>query len=89
MGLVTASVPADEVDEVVLRYARALVRGAPAALAATKVLLRRDARPIRDELAELTRTSVGFFTSAEGREGVASFVAKRDPYWVVSDLPPR
>ena len=83
VGLVTAAVPADELDAAVARYTTSLVRGAPAALAATKKLLRRTAaRSIRDELTELTEVSVGFFTSAEGREGVNSFVERRDPAWV-------
>jgi methylglutaconyl-CoA hydratase len=87
VGLVTAAVPADDLDATVARYARSLVRGGPAALAATKALLRRNAaRPIAKELADLTATSVGFFTSDEGREGVLSFVQKRDPAWVPKDL---
>src|SRR5215831_17328436 len=83
VGLVTAAVPAEELDAAVAGYVRSLVRGAPTALGAAKQLLRRgDTRAIRAELAELTQLSVGFFTSAEGREGVAAFAAKRDPSWV-------
>jgi len=83
VGLLTAAVPAERLDEVVAGYVASLVRGAPQALAATKELLRRGAtRSIQDELAELTTTSVRFFTSPEGREGVTSFVEKRDPAWV-------
>jgi methylglutaconyl-CoA hydratase len=85
VGLVTAAVPAAELDGAVAGYVRSLVRGAPSALGATKQLLRRGAtRPIRDELAELSRQSVGFFTSAEGREGVAAFAERRDPWWIPS-----
>lgn len=83
IGLVSAAVPAADLDATVARYVSSLVRGAPGALAATKRLLRSGTnRPIRAELAELTRTSVRFFTSVEGREGVASFAEKRDPAWV-------
>jgi methylglutaconyl-CoA hydratase len=83
VGLVTAAVPAAELDDAVRRYAQSLVRGAPAALAATKQLLRRTATgPIRTELAALTETSVTFFTSPEGREGVQAYAEKRDPAWV-------
>lgn len=83
VGLVTTAVPASELDAAVARYTASLVRGGPKALAATKALLRRSAtRSIRDELAELTETSVRFFTSDEGREGVRSFIEKRDPSWV-------
>jgi methylglutaconyl-CoA hydratase len=84
IGLVTAAVPASELDSAVDGYLRSLVRGAPTALGAAKALLRRGSGPIRDELAELTRQSVGFFTSAEGREGVAAFAERRDPWWVPS-----
>jgi methylglutaconyl-CoA hydratase len=83
IGLVTAAVPAGDLDATVAAYVASLVRGAPGALAATKELLRSRAnRPIREELADLTATSVRFFTSAEGREGVAAFAEKRDPSWV-------
>ena len=89
VGLVTAAVPANELDAAVGAYVAALVKAGPAALAATKALLRGELPPapvpqlsIRDRLAALTDISVGFFTSAEGREGVLSFVEKRDPSWV-------
>jgi len=55
VGLVTAAVPAAELDETVNRYAQSLVRGAPTALAAAKELLRHPPTgPIRTQLAELT-----------------------------------
>jgi methylglutaconyl-CoA hydratase len=83
IGLVTAAVPAADLDAAVARYATALRRGAPTALAAAKSLLRRGAtRPLHEELAELTELSVRFFTSAEAREGVQAFFEKRDPAWV-------
>ncbi len=83
VGLVTAAVARDELEAATANYTNSLVRGAPAALAATKRLLHGPStRSIRDELAELTAVSVGFFTSGEGREGVASFMEKRDPSWV-------
>ncbi len=83
IGLVTAAVPADGLDETVDHYAASLLRGAPGALATAKQLTRRS-RPvsIRTELAELTQLSVQYFSSAEGREGVLSFAEKRDPVWV-------
>jgi methylglutaconyl-CoA hydratase len=88
VGLVTAAVPADELDAAVGAYVAALVRGGPVALSATKALLRGELPPgeprpsIRDQLTALTEASVGFFTSTEGREGVLSFVEKRDPAWI-------
>jgi methylglutaconyl-CoA hydratase len=78
IGLVTAAVPASGLDARVDAYAQALLRGAPGALAGTKKLLRA---PIRAQLAELTELSVRYFTSDEGREGIAALLAKRRPSW--------
>ncbi len=83
IGLVTAAVPADELDAAVARYTAALLRGAPGALATAKSLARRRQGPsIRDDLVELAALSIRFFSSPEGREGVRAFVEKRDPAWV-------
>jgi methylglutaconyl-CoA hydratase len=83
IGLVTTAVPAEELDAAVARYAAALVRGGPLALAGAKQLLRRQVTgPIRAELAELSTRSAGYFRSEEGREGVAAFREKRDANWV-------
>jgi len=83
VGLVTAAVPPDELDATVDRYAAALVRGAPGALAGAKDLLRRPGA-IRDELTRLTELSARYFGSPEGIEGVRAFREKRDPSWVPS-----
>ena len=83
IGLVTAAVAEEDLDTAVSGYCASLLRGGPLALAGTKQLLRRtrDAS-IRADLAELANRSSGYFTSAEGREGVAAARAKRDPSWV-------
>jgi methylglutaconyl-CoA hydratase len=84
IGLVTAAVAAEELDETVNRYCASLIRGGPLALAGTKQLLRRTRKdPIRAELADLAERSAGYFKSAEGREGVAAAREKRDPSWLV------
>jgi methylglutaconyl-CoA hydratase len=82
IGLVTAAVPAGELDATVDRYVASLVRGAPGALAATKSLLRRGRPDIEAEITALTGISVEHFGSAEGVEGVRAFREKRDPAWV-------
>jgi methylglutaconyl-CoA hydratase len=83
IGLVTAAVPAGELDDAVAGYCDALVRGGPLALAGTKQLLRRmPAASIRADLAELSERSGGYFRSAEGREGVAAFREKRPASWI-------
>lgn len=81
IGLVNAAVPAAQLDGAVDGYVADLLRGAPGALAGTKALL-RDATTMRDDLAQLTRLSLQYFTSAEGREGVQAFREKRDPAWI-------
>jgi methylglutaconyl-CoA hydratase len=88
VGLVTAAVPASELDATVARYTDGLLRAAPGALAGTKALLRRGTGPIAPELAELTALSVTYFHSAEGIEGVAAFRQKRDPAWAPGFVPP-
>ncbi|MBB4739457.1 methylglutaconyl-CoA hydratase [Actinoplanes octamycinicus] len=83
IGLVTAAVPDDDLDRTVAGYCASLIKGGPLALAGTKQLLRRTrSESIRAELADLSDRSAGYFTSAEGREGVAARREKRDPNWV-------
>ena len=89
VGLVTAAVPADELDAAVggvrrrpwSRRARPRWPRRRRCSAASCHPRRCRNRPFATELADLTDISVGFFTSAEGREGVLSFVEKRDPSW--------
>src|SRR4051812_6795958 len=84
IGLVTAAVSAEGLDAAVAAYCDALILGGPLALAGTKQLLRRTpmAAGIREELAELSDRSAGYFKSAEGREGMAAFREKRPAAWV-------
>ncbi|MFC4144857.1 enoyl-CoA hydratase-related protein [Micromonospora mangrovi] len=85
IGLVTAAVPADELDAAVARYCDSLVRGAPGALTGAKELLRRPAATdLRAEIAELATLSTGYFLSDEGREGVLAFREKRPARWVAA-----
>jgi methylglutaconyl-CoA hydratase len=89
IGLLTRAVPAAELDATVAEYLGMLVRGGPHALAGTKQLLRRGATAdIGAELEQLTSMSVRYFTSEEGREGVASFREKRDPVWIPQPAEP-
>jgi methylglutaconyl-CoA hydratase len=81
IGLVTAAVPASELDATVARYTDALGRGAPGALAGAKQLLRRGG-DIDTEIDALTALSIRYFGSAEGLEGVRAFREKRDASWV-------
>jgi methylglutaconyl-CoA hydratase len=84
IGLVNQAVPAADLDEVVTRYTEALLQGAPKALAGAKRLL-NSGTDVREALVALTALSVDFFTSDEGREGVAAFRERRSPNWVPSE----
>ncbi|HLV58705.1 MAG TPA: enoyl-CoA hydratase-related protein [Natronosporangium sp.] len=85
-GLVTEAVPAAELDGAVAQVCAALLRGAPAAVAGAKRLLRRQPpASVAEDLAELSALSVGYFHSDDAREGIAAFREKRDPRWVPAD----
>jgi methylglutaconyl-CoA hydratase len=88
VGLLSRAVAAEDLDEETGHYAGLLLRGGPAALAATKAVLRNGVgSSFADGLAEMTELSARFFGSAEAGEGRAAFAAKRDPVWVPADLP--
>ncbi len=73
-GLVTLAT--DDVDGAVARYVEQLRRGAPGALAAAKLLIRR---PL--DLDGLEALSLEAFAGEEAREGIAAFLEKRAPAW--------
>ncbi|MCD2197994.1 enoyl-CoA hydratase-related protein [Actinomycetospora endophytica] len=83
IGLVNRAVDPDALDAEIDRYTDMLARGGPAALAATKAMLRR--RPAEDmatDFATMLSLSAEFFASDEGQEGIAAFAEKRPPRWV-------
>jgi methylglutaconyl-CoA hydratase len=83
IGLLNRAVDPDALDAEVDRYTDMLARGGPAALAATKAMLRR--RPAEDmatDLQAMLGLSAEFFASEEGQEGMAAFAEKRSPHWV-------
>lgn len=83
IGLVTAAVPADELDDAVAGYLSGLIRGAPGALAATKQLLHaQQPADLADALVTLTELSVQHFGSPEGIEGISAYRDKRNPSWI-------
>lgn len=84
MGFVHELCPPDEIDARVAALVATLVANGPAAVRACKQLVRDVAgRPIdaalRDETA---RRIADIRASAEGREGVQSFLGKRQPGWL-------
>jgi methylglutaconyl-CoA hydratase len=81
MGL--AHVHTDDADEQVEAWFAALLKGAPGAIADAKALVRDVAdRPVSFSLRSETADRIAARrASAEGREGLAAFIEKRNPAW--------
>jgi enoyl-CoA hydratase/carnithine racemase len=81
IGLVNRVVPGDELERAVRDLAHAIASNAPLTLRATKEMIRRLLAQRRlpagadHDLVELC------YSSADFREGVAAFLAKRPPQW--------
>lgn len=82
-GLVDHVVPSGELDTTVERVVEDLRRGGPQALREVKALLSDLAAASPAEAAALTaRRIAALRASAEGQEGMASFLEKRPPGWL-------
>lgn len=83
MGLLSALVPAAELDACIAQLVEHLLSGGSTAHARIKDLIRDVAgRPVDDSLkADTARRIAEIRASAEGREGIASFLDKRKPAW--------
>lgn len=83
IGLVNSAVDVADLDAEVGRYVDMLALGAPGALAATKLMLRR-ARPasMAEDFAAMLALSAEHFAGEEGQEGIAAFTEKRPARWV-------
>ena len=83
IGLVHEVVPAEELEAARDRIVHALLGGAPGAQADAKALaFLVEGRAVDDALAaETSRRIAARRASAEGREGLAAFLAKRPPSW--------
>ena len=84
IGMLSALVPAAELDATIDSLLNHVLAGGSAAHARIKDLIRDVAgRPIDDELkADTARRIAEIRASDEGREGIASFLEKRKPKWV-------
>jgi methylglutaconyl-CoA hydratase len=82
-GFVHECVPADQLDATVDGLVATLVANGPAAVKACKRLVQDLAgREITADLrGETARRIADIRASDEGREGIASFLGKRDPAW--------
>ncbi len=83
LGFVHECVPAEQLDATVDGLAAALVANGPAAVKACKRLVQDLAgrEPTPELRAETARRIADIRASDEGREGVQSFLGKRDPGW--------
>jgi 2-(1,2-epoxy-1,2-dihydrophenyl)acetyl-CoA isomerase len=80
VGLATRVVPDDQLADEALALARALAAAPTGALGATKRLLRQSlGRDLEAQLADETASLARAAGSADGREGIAAFLAKRPP----------
>jgi methylglutaconyl-CoA hydratase len=84
IGLLSAVVPAAELDTFIAGLLEHLLSGSAAAHARIKDLVRDVAgRPIDDALkADTARRIAEIRASPEGKEGIASFLEKRKPKWL-------
>jgi len=83
IGMLSALVPATELDATVEGLVQHLLAGGSEAHARIKDLIRHVAgRPIDDALrGDTARRIAEIRASAEGKEGIASFLEKRKPKW--------
>ncbi len=83
IGMLSALVPAMELDETLESIIKNLLSGGPQAHAKIKDLIRAVAnRPVDDALVGDTAKRIAEIrVSAEGKEGIASFLEKRKPAW--------
>ena len=83
MGIINRAVPEAEIDAVVDEVVADLVKGSPAALAATKELLATVPNMTTDDAFAWTAPlSAQLFKGDEAREGMAAFLEKRRASWI-------
>ncbi len=85
IGFVHEVVTADALDATVGELAKALVSAGPAAMKSCKRLVQQVAEQDIDEalIASTVEQIADIRASDEGREGVASFLGKRKPSWLI------
>jgi methylglutaconyl-CoA hydratase len=82
IGLVHAVVPASQLDDAVAGYVRELCSAGPEAVAHAKRLIAEvPGKPPEEARAITARALAGRRASAEGQEGLRSFLEKRPPAW--------
>ncbi|MFT4825605.1 MAG: methylglutaconyl-CoA hydratase [Halioglobus sp.] len=86
LGLISEIAQKDDLDNTINHFVEQLLRNSPAAIKATKSLVFDVAdRGISEALIEDTCQLIASIrASAEGQEGLAAFMEKRDPTWIKS-----
>jgi len=90
IGLVQELVPADALDATVNQLLGHVISAGPHALAAAKDLIRSVARhPLTEDMIADTATRIATIrASAEGKEGIRSFLERRQPSWIPAEALP-
>jgi methylglutaconyl-CoA hydratase len=79
-------VPAAELDAALARYLRELLTSAPVAAAQARALIEHvRGKPPAEVQASTTEMLARVRAGTEAREGVAAFLEKRAPAWVLKD----
>jgi len=83
VGLLTAVSPSEKLDGEIEEMLKHILQGGPQALAKIKDLIRAvSSGPVDDGMiADTAKRIAEIRVSAEGREGIASFLEKRKPSW--------
>ncbi|MEE8456160.1 MAG: enoyl-CoA hydratase, partial [Limibaculum sp.] len=82
LGLATRAVAPEDLDAAIEAESAPYLAAAPGAVAASKALLFRLARPIDDATIEMTATALADqWESAEAAAGIAAFFDKRPAPW--------
>lgn len=81
-GLVNHVVTEEELDTAVTERVQQLLQAAPGAQAAAKALIRQVAHQPKEAVRDYTTNLIARLRdSKEGREGMSSFLEKRQPWW--------
>ena len=81
LGIVNRLVPAEEIETTVRALAAGVAANAPLTLRATKEMIRRILAKRRLPVGDDADVVEMCYTSADFREGVTAFLAKRKPVW--------
>lgn len=88
IGLINAAVPAAQLDAEIDAIVTDLLAGSPAALAASKRLLREvPGTPVDDAFRWTGELSAQLFATDDAREGMTAFLEKRPAAWVPPSPP--